>query len=591
MPQTVATDALTMPPEGVPFGRYLIRKRIAKGGMGEVLLADQVGPLGPVRPVALKRMLPKLARDPRAARMFLDEMATAAQLNHPNIATTYDFGEVDGIYFIAMEYVEGLSLNELIKSLGPLPVGGALSIVASIAEALSYAHTRKSPQGELSPVVHRDVSPQNIMISTSGAVKLLDFGIARAEAAVHGGRLEGKLNYAAPEQLQGEAPDRRSDLWALGVVLYEALTAAKPFENANPMELLMAALAGDYVPLEIRRPEAAPVSRVVARSLLKEQTRRWPTAEGFRAACIEVAEEYISVSAQALAELVAKAGGPRTSVLGVEHFTSLNLAALNAGGSALDPSNSNAPALPDTLVPQATPPSPRKPLSKPGNKPLSKPANKPLQEAVDDSALVAEAIGQGWHKIALLAAVFAVLGGGVAALWRVSQRAPITVAEEEQTPITVQPFQATAAATPPKPVEAPPAVAVAHEPARSEPRQDPVETPKHHGHKKGRPKPEATSESKPTTPAKDQPTETKGAPGVGLLSVRAVPWAKVTLDGRFIGNSPLANLPVPEGAHTLLLSRSDGDHATKTAEIRVKAGAPTRVVVEFESGKLAIEQP
>src|SRR5690349_17306672 len=97
---TAARQNLAMPMEGVPFGRYLIRKRIAKGGMGEVLLADQLGPLGPVRPVALKRMLPKLANDPRASRMFLDEMAVAAQLNHPNIATTYDFGEVDGVYFL-----------------------------------------------------------------------------------------------------------------------------------------------------------------------------------------------------------------------------------------------------------------------------------------------------------------------------------------------------------------------------------------------------------------------------------------------------------------------------------------------------------
>jgi serine/threonine-protein kinase len=305
-------------PGGVPFGRYLIRKRLAKGGMGEVFLADQLGPLGPVRPVALKRMLPRLARDAHSGRRFLDEMATAAQLNHPNIATTYDFGEVEGAYFIAMEFIDGLSLADLIKQLGPLPVGAALAIAARVAGALAYAHGRRTPEGEPAPVVHRDVSPHNVMISSAGAVKLLDFGIARGEAETQAGRLEGKIAYAAPEQLQGARPDRRADLWALGVVLYEALTGARPFVGETALQVVVAAVEGRYQPLAERRMEARPAAQVVERALAAEPSARWSTAEEFRAACAFAMAGLEFEGDGELASLIAAAGGPKKSALGTE---------------------------------------------------------------------------------------------------------------------------------------------------------------------------------------------------------------------------------------------------------------------------------
>jgi eukaryotic-like serine/threonine-protein kinase len=577
-------------PEGVPFGRYLIRKRIAKGGMGEVLLADQVGPLGPVRPVALKRMLPRLARDPRAARMFLDEMAIAAQLNHPNIATTYDFGDVDGMYFIAMEYVEGLSLHDLIAEFGPLPVAAALSIVAQIADALSFAHTRKGLGGELSPVVHRDISPHNIMISTSGAVKLLDFGIARAEQALVG-RLEGKLNYAAPEQLQGDAPDRRSDLWALGVVLYEALTGVRPFDRDNPVEMLTAALSQDYVPLEARRPEAAPVSKVVARALLKDATRRWPTAEGFRAACLEALESFGGASAQTLAALVSDAGGPRLSVLGVEAFTSLNLGASGSLGVTQDPAD--GPRLAPTSSPTSSP-NAKRIRSTPSSAPLS--TGSGLDAAAKAAALAPKA-----PRI-----VLAALAGVTATIIILALMRPaddiVVIAEpapqEEMRPETkpepkapdpasLQRDEALARAFANRPEAAPSASPAppAKEIAGSSTKKASAKK-----------KPAEAKRKAPAKTAEDErdsaePARPDAVPSVGLLSVRAVPWAAIVLDGKFVGNSPLANIPIAEGKHTLTLTAKQGDFPPRSTDIKVKAGTPTRVVLDFEANKLTLDQP
>ncbi|MCA9554909.1 MAG: serine/threonine protein kinase, partial [Myxococcales bacterium] len=224
-------SALPIPP-GVPFGKYVIRTRLGQGGMGEVFLADQLGPLGPVRPVALKRLLPKHTHDPHVVRMFLEEMGVAAQLSHPHIVVTYDFGELDGAYFLAMEYVDGLALDRLVAEQGPLPLDAVVTLGRHIASALQHAHERVSA-GAPTPVVHQDVTPHNILVSRAGDAKLLDFGIARTEAAALGERVHAKVRYAAPEQLRRAPPDRRFDVWGLGVTLYQALTGRLPFPQAD----------------------------------------------------------------------------------------------------------------------------------------------------------------------------------------------------------------------------------------------------------------------------------------------------------------------------------------------------------------------
>src|SRR4051795_1968019 len=210
-------------------GRYEIQREIARGGMAEVYLArDQ----SLNRPVALKALFPEFAREPSFVERFRREAQAAANLNHPNIVSIYDWGQESGTYFIVMEYVEGRSLRELIQSEGAIEPGQAADIAAEIASALAFAHR--------SGVVHRDVKPGNVLLTDSGTVKVTDFGIARAgtsDGLTQTGSVMGTATYFSPEQAQGLPVDGRSDVYALGVVLYEMVTGVAPFTGDNPVAI------------------------------------------------------------------------------------------------------------------------------------------------------------------------------------------------------------------------------------------------------------------------------------------------------------------------------------------------------------------
>ena len=219
-------------PAGTLLGKYEIVRKLATGGMAEIYLARIRGTAGFEKLVVLKRILPNVAEDPTFVHMFLDEARLAATLQHPNIADVYDVGDADGVYFFTMEYVHGQDVRAIKiasrKSGEPVPVAIALAIVYGIASALDYAHTRKGPDGLPLGLVHRDVSTSNILVSYDGAVKLVDFGIARAAGAQHKtltGTLKGKIPYMSPEQCKGLPLDARSDLFSLGVVLYSSRPA------------------------------------------------------------------------------------------------------------------------------------------------------------------------------------------------------------------------------------------------------------------------------------------------------------------------------------------------------------------------------
>ena len=273
--------------------------------MGEVFLADQLGPLGPVRPVALKRMRPALAHDQDLARRFLQEMGIAARLSHPNIAVTHDFGEVDGVYFMAMEYIDGAPLDRVLAA-GALAVGPALLVAQRVAEALAHAHER-SP-----PVVHQDVSPQNVMIGADGQIKLLDFGIAATEAAAQA-LLRAKAPYAAPEQLMGKAPERRFDLWALGVVLYEMLTGRRPFAGPTATDVLNQIQDRSVLPVEALAADTAAISPLIRRALDPVPERRWDSARAFAEACSVLLARQEDLAEKALiARIPAEQSRPQT---------------------------------------------------------------------------------------------------------------------------------------------------------------------------------------------------------------------------------------------------------------------------------------
>ncbi len=269
------------------MGRYTLLRRLAVGGMAELYVAHQVGIEGFEKIVALKRVLPHLGQDPQFVRMFLAEARIAAALDHPNIAHVTDIGESDGEYFFAMEYVHGANLLEVLRhgSNAPLPLGCALTIVGGVAAALHHAHEHLGADGRPLGLVHRDVSPSNVMIAHSGAVKLTDFGIVRAAArtSTTQGHTKGKAGYMSPEQCRGDRIDRRSDIFALGIVLYEATTGVRAFYAPNDYAILGRIAKADYIPPHEVVPDYPPaLAQIIARALSKDPDHRHPTAEALQ---------------------------------------------------------------------------------------------------------------------------------------------------------------------------------------------------------------------------------------------------------------------------------------------------------------------
>ncbi|WP_224367692.1 serine/threonine protein kinase [Hyalangium versicolor] len=274
------------------IGKYRLIHKLATGGMAEVFLAKAAGPMGFEKLLVLKRILPHLATEATFVEMFLTEARLAAHLNHPNVAQIFDFGEAEGTYFLAMEYVDGPNLREIVRRASAvglaLPLAFCARVVASACEGLSFAHTFSDPVSrQPMNIIHRDISPDNILLSRQGAVKVVDFGIAKAAGVsphTQTGVLKGKLAYMSPEQLRNEALDPRADVYALGVVLYELLTGLKPFIASSEAGMVQAVLFEMQVPVLQRRPDVPDaIQRVLAKALAKERDRRYPDCVSFQA--------------------------------------------------------------------------------------------------------------------------------------------------------------------------------------------------------------------------------------------------------------------------------------------------------------------
>ena len=257
-------------------GRYEISRHIARGGMAEVYLARD---LMLDRPVALKVLFPELSTDRNFVERFRREAQAAANLSHPNIVSIYDWGEEDGTYFIVMEYIEGRTLGQIIRSEGPLLADRAAEIGADVAGALAFAHK--------SGVVHRDVKPGNVLISPSGQVKVTDFGIARAANSdgdlTQTGAVMGTATYFSPEQAQGIKVDGRSDEYSLGVVLYEMVVGKAPFQGDNPMAIAYKHVREEPVPPRQLNPDVPEAfESIVLQAMAKNPNDRYVSADELR---------------------------------------------------------------------------------------------------------------------------------------------------------------------------------------------------------------------------------------------------------------------------------------------------------------------
>jgi serine/threonine-protein kinase len=265
------------------LGKYQLVRKLATGGMAEVYLAKAAGPMGFEKTLVLKRILPHLAEDPAFVEMFLGEAKLAAQLEHPNVVQIFDFGEAEGSYYLAMELIDGLNLRKLVKRAveAPLPPALCAKLVASAAEGLAYAHEFCDPAtGEPLGLIHRDVSPDNILVSRQGAVKVVDFGIAKVAGQSHKtqtGVVKGKVAYMPPEQLQAKSLDRRVDVYALGIVMYELLTGRRPFDATTDVSMMQAVLFEPFTPAVQRRPDLpVALQQVLEKALAKDRERRYP---------------------------------------------------------------------------------------------------------------------------------------------------------------------------------------------------------------------------------------------------------------------------------------------------------------------------
>lgn len=288
-PHTEPTDAAA-PASEFPsvFGRYALIRRLAVGGMAELFIAMQRSMAGFEKVLVIKRILPNLAMDPQFVQLLLQEARIAASLSHPNIAHIFDVGLESGHYYIAMEHVHGEDLKQVVQQMRAaemphFPLEHALNIILGACAALAYAHEKTELTGEPLGIVHRDVSPQNVLVTFSGDIKLVDFGIAKVTnnsvELTQDGKLRGKIPYMSPEQVRGEPLDQRSDIFSLGVLLFELCTGQRLFRAPTEEQAMEMILSGKYPdPTQVAPYLPDGLAQVMVRALSVDREARYSSA-------------------------------------------------------------------------------------------------------------------------------------------------------------------------------------------------------------------------------------------------------------------------------------------------------------------------
>lgn len=262
------------------IGPYILQRKVARGGMAELFLADYVRRDGFRRKVAVKRILPHLAGNKDFINMFTREARLAALLQHPNIVQIFDYGKIENAYFIAMEYIDGKNLGEILSAMNRgLTVEQTVFIILQICKGLDYSHTKRDDKGKAFHIVHRDISPQNMLISYQGEVKISDFGISKARSEpslTQAGVVKGKLAYLSPEQALGESINQQADIYALGLVFYETLTGKRVYKFSSDIEAIRTIPKKDIDPLTKSMPDLPEeVNRIVMKCLEKDKDSRY----------------------------------------------------------------------------------------------------------------------------------------------------------------------------------------------------------------------------------------------------------------------------------------------------------------------------
>lgn len=593
-------------PASRQLGRYRLCFEIARGGMATVFLARAEGPGGFEKLVALKRIHEGLVDEQKFVDMFLDEARIASLISHPNVCSVFDFGQVDGTYFIAMEYLVGESLSRVARAVAEHPDPGmrarfrpiAIKIVADACEGLHAAHELRSPTGKLLRVVHRDVSPHNVMVTYDGSVRVVDFGIASAANRVHKtqtGEIKGKYAYMSPEQLRGDEVNRRTDVWALGVVLWELLATRSLFRRRIEPETLLAVVSEPIPSLVEVAPDVPDVYERIARSALsRDLAGRYADARTLgRDLMAALGEEGPNIGladvADFMAQLFPEGRGRRNQLMELASQRATAIPEVHDGTTDL---SMFAPAMTGPSRPLLTGPSTvpaRTPRRGAGAEPVASTVAPPPARL---RGIALAAVIGGLAALGVLG-VLGVLGGD-------GRPEPVGVTEP-----------APAVEPPPEgPVEPPPEVVIA-EPDRPEEGRDPhpapeapeppgsVRVPARSGARPERqsavasdPTPAAvrgtgedaagrSGAGEPATGSTGEPSAPRPHPPPGDGTVRiATPggWATMRIDGRVIPGQTPRRLGLPAGEHVIELVPF-GTGTPLQRRVVVEAGGDVRVVV------------
>lgn len=521
---------------GTQIGRFTLLGKLAEGGMAEVFLARQEGPMGFAKTVVIKRILPEHAGDEQFLRMFLDEARLAALINHPHVVSILELGEdpVAKSFFMAMEYIDGRNLKQVANR--ALELGSQLSmrvgarLIADACAGLDFAHNLRDPSGTPLRLVHRDISAENILLSYAGMVKVVDFGIAKAahlEGRTRTGQVKGKFSYMAPEQLLGQPVDRRADVWALGITLYWLLSGQRPFRGTSEGQVIQQVVSAELPRLRRRGTQVAPeLEEVVRTALERDPDKRFQSAAELQSA---------------LELWLARTGEPVTS-------NSLGLLMNQIFPEATDKDRVLTRALlQGDIQSQDTPWKAR----------IAKQPEGSFQ------------VSAGRHRARMLRLWLVAAGligalavGGVVFLRTNGQIDSTVLAESPPAP----PHPATGAIAPHVPSEPPSAAqrpltdmpAVTTAPAAPVvPAARPPAAPPNGG---------LADEAKVRRPAY---VRAHHGGGPGRLDIEVRPWASVSIDGRPVGVTPFAPVSLTAGRHRVELDNGDlGAKVTRTVDIR-----------------------
>ncbi len=476
------------------LGRYRLIRQLAVGGMAEVYLATATGIEGFEKLVVIKRILPQHAQNPRFVSMFLDEARLAATLHHPNVVQVFDIGSEAGLYYFAMEYAHGEDVRSILaraqKRGVAVPLGVAIAIALDVCRGLHYAHERRDGKGHSLEIVHRDVTPSNAIVTYDGVTKVLDFGVAKSttnQTETNAGSLKGKIGYLSPEQCLGEKIDRRSDVFALGILLYELTTGARLFRGNSDLAILQA-IAHKDAPLPSTRVDdySPQLEQIVMRALARSRDARYPTAMAVQRDLEELArDQRLATSSIDVADFVVSLFPRAPSLAGVKTPTPQPLGRARSRSvdepsvrvtDYLEPDDSldgePAAEIADQLEPLALGSSPLRTVVTPfalfDPEPLGLAARGTPAEPLPVSAVPQRLAG-------IIAAFALALVAGVIVAWRVQVASPGTDTPPELAPPPMQvvaPAPAPVATTaPPEPAPVPVAQPA---PAEAEPSLDEV---------------------------------------------------------------------------------------------------------------------